>query len=141
MKCEDGSTLELWFNMYNTTFKLIKLNRNGEVVQTWESNPENNPTANYQVLQNQKAILNISYSVLKGQTDVYTSYEYSVSETNIYNDKLVPTYAVSVDPETNKLTVWYHLEKRGINYTNFPKYISKAKMDEYLARNKELAEA
>lgn len=141
MKCDDGSTLELWFNMYNTTFKLIKLDRNGDVVQTWESNPENDPTANYQVLQNQKAILNISYSVLKGQTDVYSSYEYSVSETNIYNDKLVPTYAVSVDPETNKLTVWYHLEKRGINYTNFPKYISKAKMDEYLARNKELAEA
>ena len=139
LNTEDGNILELWFNMYTTSFKLVKTDKAGNVLQTWASNPESDPTANYQIAQNQKSILNVSYSILKGQTDVYSTYEYSVSETNIYNDKLTPTYAVSVDPENNKLTVWYHLEKRGVNYTYFPKYISATKMAEYLERNKQLA--
>lgn len=136
---EDGNVLEFWFNMYTTSFKLIEKDRAGNVLQTWLSNPEEDPTANLKVKTKQKSLLNVSYSVLKGQTDVYTTYEYAVSETNEYNDVLAPTYAVSVDPESNKLVVWYKLQKRGINYTNFPKYISATKMEEYLARNEQLA--
>ena len=137
---EDGNTLELWFNMYTTSFKLVKVDQEGNVLQTWLSNPEGDSGVNNDILTKQKSILNISYSVLKGQTDIYSTYEHSVSETNIYNDKLTPSYAVNVDVENNKLVVWYKLEKRGINYTNFPKYISATKMGEYLERNKKLAE-
>lgn len=137
---EDGNTLELWFNMYTTSFKLVKVDQEGNVLQTWLSNPEGDSGVNNDILTKQKSILNISYSVLKGQTDIYSTYEHSVSETNIYNDKLTPSYAVNVDVENNKLVVWYKLEKRGINYTNFPKYISATKMGEYLERNKQLAE-
>ena len=137
---EDGNTLELWFNMYTTSFKLVKVDQEGNVLQTWLSNPEGDSGVNNDILTKQKSILNISYSVLKGQTDIYSTYEHSVSETNIYNDKLTPSYAVNVDVENNKLVVWYKLEKRGINYTNFPKYISATKMEEYLERNKKLAE-
>ena len=135
---ENGNILEFWFNMYTTSFKLVEVTRSGEVVQTWLSNPESDPTANLKIQTKQKSLLNVSYSILKGQTDVYSTFEYAVSETNEFNDTLTPTYAVSIDPETNKLVVWYKLQKRGINYTNFPKYISKDKMDEYFARNEQL---
>ncbi|MBE6130357.1 MAG: hypothetical protein E7183_01345 [Erysipelotrichaceae bacterium] len=137
---EDGCTLELWFNMYTTSFKLVKVDQNGNVLQTWLSNPEGDSGVNNDILTKQKSILNVSYSVLKGQTDIYSTYEHSVSETNIYGDKLTPTYAVNVDVENNKLVVWYKLDKRGINYTNFPKYIAASKMEEYFERNKKLAE-
>ena len=135
---DNGNILEFWFNMYTTSFKLIEKDRAGNVIQTWLSNPEKDETANLKIQRRQNSILNVSYSVLKGQTDVYTTYEYSVSETNEYNDILTPTYAVNVDPENNKIVVWYKLQKRGINYTNFPKYISAAKMEEYFKRNEQL---
>ena len=135
---EDGNILELWFNMYTTSFKLVKLDSEGNVLQTWLSNPEGDKDVNPDILRKQKSILNISYSILKGQTDIYSSYEYSVSESNDYGDKLTPTYAVNVDVENNKIVVWYKMKKRGITYADFPKYISATKMEEYFARNKQL---
>lgn len=135
---DNGNILEFWFNMYSTSFKLIEKTRSGEVVQTWLSNPEGDETANLKILNKQKSLINVSYSILKGQTGVYSTYEHSTSETNEYNDTLTPTYAVNVDAENNKIVVWYKIQKRGINYTNFPKYISAAKMEEYFKRNEQL---
>ena len=57
LNTEDGNILELWFNMYTTSFKLVKTDKAGNVLQTWASNPESDPTANYQIAQNQKSIL------------------------------------------------------------------------------------
>lgn len=146
VKTDDKCILEFWFNTYLTTFKLVKKDRLGNVLQTWNSNPDdadiNNPANgySYEIKSKQKTILNLSYSVLNGQTDIYSNYDFSVSETNIYNDALTPNYAVNIDKENNKIIVWYKLEKRGIDYTYFPKYISATKMQEYLERNKALAE-
>ncbi len=138
---ENGNKLEFWFNVYLTSFKIIEKDKNNNVIQTWNSNPETTDTgATLAIQDSQKGILNLSYSVLKGQTDTYSTYEYAVSETNIYGDKLTPNYSVKYDVENNKILVWYKLEKRGIDYTYFPKYISKEKWDTvYLKRNAELA--
>ncbi len=137
----NGGKLEFWFNVYLTTFKLVEKDAAGDVVQTWLSNPETLDTnATYAIQQSQKAILNLSYSVLKGQTDIYSTYEYSVSDSNLFGDKLTPNYAVNFDVENNKLLVWYKLVKRGIDYTYFPKYISVEKWNEYMDRNAKLAE-
>ena len=146
VKTEDHCVLEFWFNTYLTTFKLVKKDKLGNVIQSWDSNPNEADIENpdnkysYEIKSKQRTILNLSYSVLNGQTDVYSNFDFSVSQTNIYNDKLDPNYAVNIDVENNKLIVWYKLEKRGIDYTYFPKFISAEKMKEYLARNKKLVE-
>lgn len=138
---ENGGKIEFWFNTYLTSFKLIEKNNNGDVVQTWYSNPETvDNKANLAVQTAQKSILNVSYATLNGQTDVYSTYEYSVSETNIYNDKLTPNFSVAINPENNTVTVWYKLVKRAIDYTAFPKYISKQSMENYFQRNVEISE-
>lgn len=139
-KTEDGNTLELWFNMHDTSFKLVKVDQEGNVLQTWLSNPEIDSTIRPEDIAKRKSILYINYSMFNGETSTYTSYEHSVSENSVYNDILMPTYAVNVDAENNKLVVWYKLEKRCIDYTYFPKNISKEKMDEYFERNKKLVE-
>ena len=105
VKTDDKCILEFWFNTYLTTFKLVKKDRLGNVLQTWNSNPDdadiNNPANgySYEIKSKQKTILNLSYSVLNGQTDIYSNYDFSVSETNIYNDALTPNYAVNIDKE------------------------------------------
>ena len=139
-KTEDGNTLELWFNMHDTSFELVKVDQEGNVLQTWLSNPEIDSTVNFENSLKQKSIVYIAYSLFNGETGAYTTYEHSVSEISIYNDKIIPSYAVNIDAENNKLVVWYKLEKRCIDYTYFPKYISKEKMDEYFERNKKLVE-
>lgn len=136
----NGGKLEFWFNVYITTFKLVEKDANGNVIQTWLSNPDTEDTSATTAIKTaQKSILNLSYSVLKGQTDTYSTYEYSVSDTNIFNDVLTPNYAVNFDVQNNKVLVWYKLVKRGIDYSYFPKYISVEKWDEYMDRNAALA--
>ena len=109
VKTEDNCVLEFWFNTYLTTFKLVKKDRLGNVIQTWDSNPSETDIENpnnkysYEIKSKQRTILNLSYSVLNGQTDVYSNFDFSVSQTNIYNDKLDPNYAVNIDVENNKL--------------------------------------
>lgn len=143
---ESGGTLEFWLNYYYTSFKLVEKDADGNILQTWYSNPEYNSDENanqYEIKVAQQSILNLSYAVLSGQTGVYSTYEYSVSETNLYFDELTPNYSIYIEKDENgkasKIIVWYKLVKRAIDYTYFPKYISKTKMDEYLARNAELA--
>ena len=139
---ENGNTLEFWFNTYLTTFKVVEKDKNDEVVQTWYSNPEViDEGVNEEIRASQETIINLSYAVLKGETNSFNNYTYSVSDYDKGNQMdLVPQYAVKVDPETNTLTVWYHLGKRGIDYTHFPYQFSKARLDEFLARNKKMHE-
>ena len=139
-KTEDGNMLEFWFNMHNTSFILVKVDQDGNVLQTWLSNPESDSTVSFEDSIKQKSILSFVYYIFNGETGSYTTYEHSVSKISIYNDELTPSYAVNVDVENNKLVVWYKLDKSYIDYTYFPKYISKEKMDEYFERNKKLVE-
>lgn len=134
---------ELWFNYYLTTFKMVEYDEANNFIQEWHSNvQEEDPRAQSDTVTRENTILTVSYSVLKGQTGTYSSYEYSVSDHNlITNEDLTPDYAFNIDVENDRLIVWYKIERRGIDYTYFPKYINATRMDEYFQRSAERKEA
>lgn len=139
----DGTTYELWFNSILTTFKLVQRDSLGTVLQTWYSNvDEDDPNANNDVKKIQNTTLQVSYAILKGENATYSTYEYSVADKNLSTgEALTPNFAFKVDEENNTLTVWYALEKRGIDYTYFPQRISAERIQELYDRNAAMVDA
>ena len=127
---------DFYFSYGLTTFKLVDKASGYE----WTSNPEN-PTSTLK--KEQSTVLNIIYGSSTGAEVPYSNYEYAVSTSNLTTGRaLEPNYAVKIinDGERKAVQVWYRIEKRGIDYTYFPKYLSVKRVEEFLARNKERAE-
>ena len=139
-KTPAGTYLEFWFNSYLTTFKVVEKDSSDNEIQTWYSNPEvKDENVNEEIKASQETIINLSYAVLKGETNSFSNYTYSVRDFDKGNSMdLVPQYAVKIDKETKTLSVWYKLGKRGIDYTYFPYQFSKARLQEFLDRNDKL---
>ena len=141
-KSSNGHTYEFWFNPLLTSFKIVEKDESDNVLQEWKSNvDELDPIANEANKTKERTIFTISYAVLQGETGSYGNYEYSIADRDSIGQELVPNYAYKLDTANNKLYTWYRLEQRGIDYTFFPKYINATRMDEYIARSKERAEA
>ena len=141
---ENGNKYEFYFSNYTTAFKLVLKDSSDNILQTWDSCvPEEDPNATLVTRILQNSILTVSYAVLKGQTGTYTNYEYSVTDHDLRsNESLTPNYMYKIDSANDTLTCWYHIEKRGIDYTYFPKCINKDKLlDDYMERSKERKEA
>lgn len=139
---DNGNKYEFWFHTYYTTFKIVLKDASDNVLQEWYSNPQDEDPVATQTIKNlEKAVLTVSYAVLKGQTGTYSNYEYSVTPYDLNsNEDLTPNFAVNFDVENNRVIVWYQLERRGIDYSYFPKYISAERLREVVARSKERAE-
>lgn len=130
---DKGNIVELYLSYSSTTFKLIEKDKNGIIINSLD-------------LDYQKTILLLQYRTPNSGELEYTFYSYhmSVSNSNNYDDQLVPNYSIYIEKDElgngTKIIVSYTMKDRTIDYTYFPKYISKDKMDEYLERNKKLVE-
>lgn len=126
---------DFYFSFGLTTFKLVDKQSGYE----WCSNPEEVTST---LKKEQSTVLNIIYGTSSGAEVPYSNYEYAVSTTNLVTGRAVkPNYAVKIinDGERKAVQVWYRIEKRGIDYTFFPQYISVKRVEELLARNAERA--
>lgn len=131
-KVFENDKYEFWFSYGLTTFKIV----DKEVGYEWYSNPKDvTPT----LASDQKTVISVIYGTTAGAEIPYSNYDYSVSTLDKQNREVVPNYAVKVDTENKIVQVWYRLEKRGIDYSYFPKYISETRVNELLAANKERA--
>lgn len=130
---EKGDVIEFYFDYLTTTFNLVKKDNNGNVIKIINSSRE-------------KTIMELNYQIINNPDRIYSfsNYDESVSDRNIYYDKVTPNYSIYLEKDElgneTKLIVSYLMAKRGIDYSYFPKYISKEKMDEYFERNKTLVE-
>lgn len=142
---EVNNIVEFYFNYANTSFKIIEKDLNNNIINTWYSNPQS-PDASFDVFTNEERMSQIQIIC----SDGYNSYIYSnnytesVSNSNMYNDILNPTYSIYLETDdfgnASKLIVCYNIKRRYVDYTYFPKYISASKMNEYFERNARLAE-
>ena len=127
---------EFWLNIGLTTFKVVDKSDPSNIVE-WYSNTNN-----------KNDVLKLYFSKTGKNPVGYGTYDYATSTSFKGSTKDVnPNYAIKQYTRTNEdgkeenvIQVWYCLEERGINYTYFPKYISKATFDKLIAKNKELAE-
>lgn len=130
LKVLENNRFELYFQVYNTFFKLVDKETGNE----WYSNPEDPSAA-------QSVILSINYSKLGGVAGTFNNYKDSVADHDIDNtsDALVPNFYTKFDKIGNKVQVYYVMEDRNINMNAFPRYISATRFEELLERNKQIA--
>lgn len=133
-KIFSNANYEFWFSYGLTTFKIVDLNSGYE----WYSNPE---TVVPTLASDQKTVISVLYGTSAGAEIPYSNYDYSVSTLNKQNREVTPNYAVKVDMEKNLVQVWYRLEKRGLDYTYFPQYMSETRVKQLIQQNKERAAA
>lgn len=137
-KVAENDGYEFWLHMGLTTFKVYD-----KVNDTyWYSNPETYDTGKEDA---QKDVLKIWYSKTGSNSVNFGTYNYSTSTSFRGSTKDVnPNFAVKVITEkvdgkdVSTIQVWYRLEERGVNWTYFPKYVSKATYDALVEENARL---
>lgn len=129
-KVLENERFELWFQVYNTFFKLVDKKTGNE----WYSNPDNGTAS-------EKTILKAYFSQLGGLNGSFNSYDDSVANHDVDTptDKLAPNFATFFDKENNIIQVWYKLQDRNIDISSLPRRISYERFQELLKRNKEIA--
>lgn len=119
-------------NLVLTTFRVTDKRTN----YVWYSNPA---TIDSTTLKNsQNTIISVYYGETGGALNEFSNYKYSTS-TEENGSTVKPNFAIKVDEKTNTIQVFYHMEKRSIDYTSIPKYFSVERMEEMLENNKEIA--
>lgn len=136
---------KLYFNMTNTEFTLVELDEQGNVVNEWLSNPEKpDSTASQEIIQNSQLVVYFCDGSITSDRSpiIYDSYTYAVQ--SIADKQINPSFYVNVieDEEGNgeKVQVYYVLEKKGIDYTYFPKKITKERLIELCERSRQYAQ-
>lgn len=129
-KVLENDRYQLWFQVYNTHFKLVDKETGAE----WLSNPANEKNT-------QNVILSVNYSKLGGTNGTFNNYKDSVAnhDINSPSDKLAPNFATYFDPTNNIIQVWYKMENRNIDMSYLPEKLSYEKFQELLQRNKDIA--
>ena len=139
-KIVENDNYEFWLSYGLTTFKVVDKRTGYE----WYSNPKNVET---RLKTEQNTILNIIYGTSTGAEIVYSNYTYSTSTVDSKGRTVDPNYAIKItEKEENGVKipvvqVWYHMTKRGINYTYFPQYISEEHVNRLLEENAKRAAA
>lgn len=129
---DENSGYQFYMNMALTTFKVVDKSTGYE----WYSNPTkiDNPV----LKAAQSTVISVFYGETGGALYEFSNYNYSTS-TIEKNATVVPNYAIKVDKENKIVQVWYHMEKRSIDYTLIPQYMSVERVNELFERNKEIA--
>lgn len=132
--CEGDSNNGYLFymNMALTTFKVVDKSTGYE----WYSNPQKIDNPDLKAVQS--TVISVFYGKTGGALTEFSNYSYSTSTTE-NNTQVAPNFAIKIDEENKIVQVWYHMEKRSIDYTSIPQYMSVDKVDELFARNKEIA--
>ena len=123
---------QFYMNMALTTFKVVDKSTGYE----WYSNPEK--VDNPDLKASQSTVISVFYGETGGALNEFSNYNFSTSTTE-NNSAVTPNYAVKIDKENNKVQVWYHMEKRSIDYTSIPKYIPTTYVQKLFSQNKEIA--
>lgn len=123
---------EFYMNLSLTTFKVVDTRTGYE----WYSNPQTPDSIN--LTKQQSTIISVFYGETGGALTEFSNYTYSTS-TDENGNSVKPNFAIKFDEENNTIQVWYHMEKRSIDYTSIPKYFSVERANELLANNKEIA--
>lgn len=79
----------------------------------------------------------VNYVTLKGAISSFNTYNLSVI--SIPEENIEPSFSVKYDAAGRKITVLYELYKKGIDYTYFPYKLTVERMEEIIAKNKEIA--
>ena len=134
---------DMYFDYKTTQFTLNQKDENGEVIESWTSNPSTFDESDG-INKNQKSIFTITcVDGNKASTKTPIEYDSFTYSTNEDVDKAIePTYYVNVvkDSEGNpeKVLVYYTLEKKGIDATYLPSTISVPRMRELINRCNQL---
>lgn len=134
---------EFYLHIGTTTFKVVDKTDPANPVE-WFSNPQD---ADINKEGSKFDVLKLWYGKTGSSLASFGSYTHSVSPTfGINTIGVEPNYAIKVFERVNDenknstvVQVWYKMEKRGIDYTYFPKYISQTMFEELIRRNEELA--
>lgn len=124
------------FNPIDTTFAITD-SLTGTV---WNSNPvgEDDFTNIIDATKKyQKSTMVVNYVTLKGAISSFNTYNLSVI--SIPEENIEPSFSVKYDAAGRKITVLYELYKKGIDYTYFPYKLTVERMEEIIAKNKEIA--
>ena len=137
-----------YFNRLSTQFKIEAVERNADhevvnVLNTWYSNPQNGGVDEFarggnSTINLQRSPILISYFTRSGSINQLTSYEYAISDQIISGNEIetvTPSFEIKYDEETKAVQVYYTFEKKGIKYSDFPKFISDDRWDELFAKN------
>ena len=133
----ENTKYEFYFSRGLASFKIVEKGT-GNV---WYSNPNDDvETKNPSIKQEQKSQLNLWYAGSSGSTLLYTSYEHSVSNTNIRGDQtLTPSFYYRINEEAKTLQVLYHLSNtRGFKYQDYPSKIRETVLEAIFARNEDI---
>ncbi|MCM1260895.1 MAG: DUF5696 domain-containing protein [Prevotella sp.] len=131
----------LVMNILKATFTIEELDQDGNVKQSWLSNPTE-VDAMFSNRQNSQLVVKfIDGDRSKIVSEVnYDSFSYSTDEAS--SKTLQPNFYVNEvkndQGETTSVIVYYVLEDTSIDYTYFPQEISKARMEELLERSRRL---
>ena len=143
----ENDNYAFYFNERYTTFR-IDMIRNGnkdDVVYSWYSNPQNNwsdPSTGMSdpngrgdssaIIFNQQSPLILNFLTKSGDVKKLSVYEHSISDRSGTGDTaevIMPTFEIKVDEQNQSIQVLYHITKKGISYSDFPKFIALKKYD------------
>lgn len=137
-----NSNFKFYFNYIDTTFKIEGLDKNGNVVTEWYSNPQNDGndpnTNNQSTIYKQMSPIIVKYFTPSGALIEYTAYEYSIKDDNGTPESpepVTPDFWFKVDEANQSIQVYYRLAKRGLNFSDFPKILTDDRLDELIERN------
>lgn len=141
----ENDKYRVYFNMTNTQFTLVELDANGNEINTWKSNPTaTDSNESVKAIQNSQVVVSFCDGSIKSDRSpiIYDNYTYAI-QSNI-DKQIIPSYYVNLiadeDGNGQKLQVYYILEEKGINYTYFPKRITKERLIELCEKSMEEAQ-
>ena len=133
----------MYFDYLTTQFSLEQKDSEGNVIETWSSNPSVYDKAEG-INKKQKSIFTITcVDGNKASTKTPIEYDSFTFSTNENVDKAIePTYYVNVVNDSNgnpeKVIVYYTLERKGIDATYLPSTISLPRLRELIQRCNQL---
>ena len=134
---------DMYMNLYTSQFTLNQKDSEGNVIESWSSNPSEVDSAEG-INKYQKAILTVT-CVDGNKASTKTPIKYN-SFTNGSEERtglfIEPSFYVNVvegtETEEAKVIVYYKLSQKGIDSTYIPKKITEKRMKELIARGNEL---
>ena len=144
----ENEQYRFYFNRLSTQFKIEAVERNSDhevinVLNTWYSNPQNGGVDEFArggvaTINLQQSPLLISYFTRSGSINQLTSYEYSISDQLVSGSEVeivTPSFEIKYDEASKAMQVYYTFEKKGVKYTDFPRYISEERFQELIDNN------
>ena len=141
VKVLENSNFKFYFNYITSTFKIEGLDEAGNVVTVWYSNPDgtDSNTNNTATIYKQLSPIVIKYFTPSGALIEYSAYEYSITDnygSASSPEPVTPDFWFKVDEKNNSIQVYYRIAKKGLNFSDFPKYLSEERFAELMERSR-----